>query len=66
LNWDTRRFLAFLHGSISEAYLTYAVECTGSPSVPATTDEQIHLAEKLTLFAMRRIPVVRGKYVTNL
>lgn len=66
LNADTRRFLAQLHGSIAEAYLTYAVEHPGAVLVPETRDEQIALAERLTLFAIRRIPVVRGKYITNL
>lgn len=66
LNADTRRFLSLLHGSIAEAYLSYAVEFPGADLVPANRDEQIALAERLTLFANRRIPVVRGKYVTNL
>lgn len=66
LNADTRRFLAQLHGSIAEAYLSYAVEHPGAVLVPATREGQVELAERLTLFAMRRIPVVRGKYITHL
>jgi len=63
---ETRRFLAQLHGSIAEAYLSYVVEFPGQPLVPEATAEQYRAAERLTLFAMRRIPVVHGKYVTNL
>lgn len=63
---ETRRFLAQLHGSIAEAYLSYAVEFPGQPLVPETTAEQYRAAERLTLFAMRQIPVVRGEYVTKL
>jgi hypothetical protein len=62
----TRRFLAQLHGSIAEALLSYAVEFPGAPLVPATPDEQIRLAERLTLFAIRRVPIVRGEPITKL
>lgn len=66
LNADTRRFLSQLHGSVAEAYLSYAVEFPGADLAPENRDAQIALAERLTLFANRRIPVVRGKYVINL
>lgn len=55
-----------LHGSIAEAYLSYSMEHPQAACIPANRDEQIALAERLTLFANRRIPVVRGKYITNL
>lgn len=63
MNADTRAFICWLHRSVSEAYLAYAVEYPGEDLVPPTRDAQIRMAERLTLFANRRPPIVNGKLV---